>query len=603
MLTKEKRVELSKGFSSNWIEELKSNNDIVSVVSKHVQLQKKGKRWWGCCPFHFEKTPSFTVDEMEQFYHCFGCGASGDVIRFVQNIENCDFYDACKILAENSNMKLPHDSFDVNVVEKKKHKEKMYAVLRDAANYYYNNLKLPQAKKATDYISKRKINPETVKAFGLGYSLGWNEVISFLEKKGHSTEVIQKAGIADEKNGKMYDAYAQRLIFPLLNGYGNVIGFSARLLEDADFAKYKNTRQTEVFDKSRCVYGINLVKKQKKDNTLSEIIVVEGQMDVISLYQEGVKNSVACLGTALTPQHAKELKKIENRIVLCLDGDTAGVKATIRSIEILVDEGLDVYVASMPKGVDPDDFIKQHGKEAFEKIISDAKYWVEFLIRYYAKQYNMAKMEEKTRFVKQAMGVVSKLHSASEKYLYLNLIKEITNISVDVLKNDLHIQDKKETVKASSEPAVEDSHSNAYVKAVKFVLASLLHKKEYAKMSSLIYENLLNADYKNIYKYIDDKKKLGEKVIVSNLFDIFNVENNKPVKDLIDYIFIDNEDNENYYKDCVKTLVVSGLTTKQKELSQKISQAIDAQERKDLITDLSEITKKIININRGEIYD
>ena len=597
---------MSKDFNE-WKEELKSNNDIVAVIQRYLPLQKKGKTWWGRCPFHFEKTPSFAVDEMEQFYHCFGCGASGDLINFVQNVEGCEFYEACRILADNCGMKMPNEIFDKNIVEKKKLKEDVYRILKDTANYYYSNLKLPQAKIAVDYINKRVLKPEIIKIFGLGYSLGWDEVVSYLKNKGYSPELMDEAGITGEKNQKTYDFYAGRLIFPLVNSYGDVIGFSGRLLEDKpDFAKYKNTRDTIVFDKSRCVYGINLLKKEKKENDVKEIIIVEGQMDVISVYQSGVHNVVACLGTALTQFHAKELKKVCPKVVLCLDGDSAGVKATIRSIDILVQEGLEVYVASLPEGKDPDDYVKSYGVDKFRQQISNSKYWVEFLIDYYSKQFDLSKTEQKNKFVRMAISVLKKLETTSEKYLYLEKVKDITNISLDVLKADLEKNVKAVTSEKPVETELAINQGNAYTKAVNFVLASLLNKKEYARMSSIIKRSLTNSDYVKLYEYIENSYKQNKKPIVSAVFDIFDVENNLPIKAIINHRFNNGEESQEYYDGCVATLCISGLETKQKEFSKRIMATNDISERSMLAKELKDTVLKINELkhsNKEGIYD
>lgn len=591
-----------KDFSS-WKEELKSNNDIVAVIQKYLPLQKKGKTWWGRCPFHFEKTPSFAVDEMGQYYHCFGCGATGDVITFVQNIENCDFYEACRILAENCGMKMPEESFDKNIVEKKKQKDEIYAILKDTANYYYSNLKLPQAKVALDYYTqKRQLKPETIRTFGLGYSLGWNDVINYLKRKGYSQKLMLDAGIVAEKNGKVYDAYAGRLVFPLVNGYGDVVGFSARTLEaNPTFAKYVNTRDTIVFDKSKCVYGINLLRKEKKENDVTEIIVVEGQVDVISVYQQGVHNVVACLGTAITPSHAKELKKVCNKVVLCLDGDSAGIKAAIRAIDVFVPEGLEVFVSKLPNKMDPDEYVKAYGVDKFREQIKNGKYWVEYLIDHYATQYDLSKTEEKNKFVKTAMTVIKKLETTSEQYLYLEKVKDKTNISMDVLKADLQGIEYK--APAEKEVILETNQQNAYIKAVNFVLASLLNRKEYARRSKMIRESLRNSDHVKLYDYIDNCYETGKLPIVSSVFDMFDVDNNVPIKSIINQTFQSGQENNEYYDDCVRTICQSGLAMRQKEITQKIMATQDIEERKKLAVELNEVSLKIKNVNKEVVYD
>lgn len=600
-------------------EKLKESNDIVSVISKYVNLERKGKRYWGCCPFHMEKTPSFAVLDDGQYYICYGCKATGDVITFIQKIENCDFIDACKILAKNANLEMPSFTNDENVLKQKKEKDEIYRCLKDAALYYYHNLNLPEATIALDYIKKRRLSMNTVTNFGIGYSIGWSDVVYYLAKKGYSLDTMLKAGIVelktdpnnpdqklDSKNIKnYYDCYAKRLVFPIINSFGNVVGFSARLLEDANFAKYKNTAQTSVFDKSKCVFSINQIKKLKSNNELKEVIIVEGQMDVISLYQAGVKNAVACMGTALTGLHAKELKKFTDRVVLCFDGDGAGQKATLRSIDTLVKGGLDVYVVKMPDKLDPDEYIQKYGKDSYLDLIANAKYWVEFLIYNYLENFDISKPNQKTNYINSCLHVINTLSTDSERDIYLNILKGITSVPMEVLRKDLaNITDAKvETDEQEKEEIIEvlPSKENAYVKAVKFVMASLLHSKSYANLNDDILENLLNNDYITIYNYIKRCVSDNKQPIVSNVFDMFDVENNYDIRDIVAYEFNKTCDNEKFYKDCVDTMIEYGLRHKQDELLKEIKQSQDLNERKDLTNELNKIIKKINSRKRDRL--
>ena len=589
-------------------EKLKESNDIVSVISKYVRLERKGKRYWGCCPFHMEKTPSFAVLEDGQYYNCFGCKETGDVIKFVMKIEGCEFIEACKILAKNANLEMPTFTNDENVLKLKKQKDEMYRCLKDAALYYYNNLKLPEAKPALDYIQKRGLTMNTVTAYAIGYSLGWNEIIPYLLNKGHTLETMHKAGIVELKsdldvNNKIgvnnirnyYDCYAKRLVFPIVNSFGDVVGFSARLLENADFAKYKNTSQTPVFDKSKCVFSINQIKKLKAKNELNEIILVEGQMDVISLFQAGVKNAVACMGTALTELHAKELKKYTDKVVLCFDGDGAGQKATLRSIDILFKGGHDVFVVKMPDKLDPDEYIKKYGKDKYLTLIKDAKYWVEFLIYNYLESFDISKPNQKRNYINTCLHFIKKLSTDSEQSIYLNILKPIVNVPFERLKKDMdNLEDVELDEDLNNEEKIEllPSKENAYVKAVKFVMASLLHGKSYAKLNDEIVENLLNDDYITIYNYVKRCLNENKQPFISSVFDMFDVDNNYDIKDIITFEFNKICDNEQFYSDCVKTMVEFGLKKKQEDLIVKIKNSTGI-ERNKLFIELQSIIKKI----------
>lgn len=586
---------LDKGFPIEWIERLKQNNDIVTVASKYITLTRKGKTWWACCPFHFEKTPSFAINEIDQYYHCFGCGASGDVIKFVSKFETLDFYDACKKLAEYANMELPEYHSDENLIKTKKKRERLYQVLVDSARFYYQNLKLPESKVALDYLAKRKLDMNIVKEFGLGYSTGWNEVVNFLKSKGYTEEEMVDSGVVERYENRLGDAQGKRLIFPIFNLYGNVVGFSARVLEKTDFAKYKNTTQTLVFDKSKCIYGINQLKKLKNAEKINEIVIVEGQMDVISLFKSGIKNAVACMGTALTQYHAKDLKKFSDKVVLCFDGDNAGKKATLRSIETLVSAGLSVYVVTIPNGNDPDEFVNNHGKEEWDKLISSAYYWVEFLIRDFANTYNLEKLEEKNRFITATLNVVKSLPTESEQEIYLRMIQDMSKVTMSVLKSDLS---KVTTNEVKQEDIVENEDvqlnlkENAYVKAVKFIISALLHKKEYAQLKPDIKENLMNPDYIKIYDYIETEYQNNRTPIVSKLFDMFDVEDSKDIYDIVNYIFVPGNDNQKYFDDCLKIIVKSGLSMQKDKLTEQYNNERDEIKRKEILQEILKITIK-----------
>ncbi|MBR4745527.1 MAG: DNA primase [Clostridia bacterium] len=587
---------MDKGFSSEWIDKLKFNNDIVTTLSKYVTLQKKGKTWWACCPFHFEKTPSFAVNEYEQYYHCFGCGASGDVIKFVEKIENIDFYDACKILAEKAGMELPEYTQDENIALKKKKVDKCYKLLKDVAKYYFGNLNDARAQVARDYLAKRKISVPTIKAFAIGYSLGWDNVVSHLKSLGYTLEEMVEAGVVEEKNGKYYDCYANRLIFPIINTYNNVVGFSARVLEKSDYGKYKNTSQTIVFDKSKTLYGINIVKSHKQVQALNEIIIVEGQIDLISMYQAGITNAVATMGTALTAYHAKELGRFCNKVVLCFDGDSAGVKATLRSIEILVKSGLQVFCCHLPGGQDPDEFINANGKDEFYKVISSAKYWVEYLIDKYAHDYNLDKLEQKNKFVTESLNIIASLSTNSEQDIYIDKVAQLSGINKRVLRSDLENNSGKEELKVEIvEPKKVDEDNgrkeNAYVKALRFVMWALLNKQDFATLSQDIKDSILDPDYLKVYEYIESQYAKNEKPIISTLFSMFDVENNLAISELISYEPSSNV-NENYYKDCVKTLVNCKTQMQKDDLLQKIKNSQSNEERTQLMTKLNELIKK-----------
>lgn len=581
-------------YNEDWVTQLKNNSNIVSVVSKYISLQRKGRRYWACCPFHFEKTPSFAVDEIKQTYHCYGCGVGGDAISFVRKYENIEFMEACKIVAKDCNFTIPEKQYDETIVARKKKADRMYALLRDATTYYHNNLK--DAPLAQEYIQKRQLDDDTVKAFGIGYSKDWTGIIDALKSKGYSVNEMQESGLVETKNYRTFDCYAGRLMFPIINVYGNVVGFSGRVLEDKGFAKYKNTQQTnfgfkftskessDLFDKSKCLYGIYQLKKFRQTQNIDEIILVEGQMDVISLYRNGVKNAVASLGTAFTPMHIKELKRFCNKVVLCFDGDDAGVKATLRTIEILTsDPDMQVYAVHLPEKLDPDEYVIKYGKDKYYEIIHNALYWVEYLIRKLAREHDLTKPDGKNNFIEKALEVVKKLDTLSEREIYIKMISEIAKINEKSLLEDLGAPEKKEEV------AVEYTKENAYVKAVKFVVSALLYKKDYATLSEDIRENLINYDIRRLYDMIADSGEIN----VSSLKSAFDTENNNEIKEIIDFMPASVNDNQGYFNDCVKTIKYNGLMFRQRQILEEIKGENDPQKKKELYTKLNEINLKL----------
>ena len=324
----------SRGLDFRFMQELKQKNDIIEVIASYVALDKKGNTHWACCPFHHEKTPSFAVNQADQFYHCFGCGVSGDVVKFVQEIESTDFMGAVRILAGRAKMAVPESNFDTEkAAEMKKKRDQMSAIMLDSARFYLSNLYSgdDRAQAHLAYIQNRKLSPTTVKKFGLGASLDFYGLPDYLAGKGYSRQNLLDCGVLGEtKNGKLIDAQGGRLIFPIINAFDEVVAFGGRLLEKSDFAKYKNTKETLLFNKSKTLYNINLLKKLKRKQPIQNVIMVEGYMDTISLYQAGFENVVASMGTSLTKEQARLVKRYSDTVLISYDGDFAGQKADLR---------------------------------------------------------------------------------------------------------------------------------------------------------------------------------------------------------------------------------------------------------------------------------
>lgn len=359
--------------SEDVIQRVKELNNIVDVVSETVRLKRAGRYYTGLCPFHHEKTPSFTVTPDKQIYKCFGCGEAGNVISFVMKTKNLSFLDAVQMLADRVNIDIKYkDNFNP-AIEKN---EKLYKINVESARYFFSNLK--KNKVAMNYLISRDITVKTINKFGLGYAVdSWDGLLKFLRSKGYSELDMLSAGlIIKSKKGSYYDRFRNRIIFPVFNYKGKVIGFGGRVLDNSK-PKYLNSPETNVFKKGTNLYGLNFAIK---NNTNRTFIIVEGYMDCISLHQHGISSTVASLGTALTANQAKLLKRYADKVIIAYDSDLAGEKATLRGLHILKEEGFDVRVLTIPEGKDPDEFIKIHSKEEFIQLMETSAGLIDYRI-------------------------------------------------------------------------------------------------------------------------------------------------------------------------------------------------------------------------------
>lgn len=586
-----------RGYDIDWLETLKSRNDIVSTISRYIKLDKKGRNYWGRCPFHHEKTPSFSVNEDEQFYHCFGCGESGDVITFVEKYESVDFMEAVKILAANAGMEVPQFQGDKEIEIRKRQKDTCLKLLHDAKEHYKENLLKPTAKIAQDYIKLRGLTNRELKDFEIGYSSSWNEMINYLREKGYSYDDMKLAGLAEEKNGRVYDVFGERLIFPIINIHGDCIGFQARILVKSDFAKYKNSPATCVYDKSNVVFALNLVKQLKQVQSVDSTIIVEGPMDVIAMHRAGFGNAVACMGTALTPFHAKQLKRVADNVFVCFDGDEAGQKATWRSLDILKDAGLNVKVVSLPENLDPDELIKKYGVDELKKQIQVSLPIIEYKLKKCADKHDLSIASEKQNYIKEAMAVLTGIESESEREPYLEIIKQKTNVPIDVLRRDAkNVNVDKNLQPTNNSDNVLTFREDGNIKAIKFVMASLLHKKEYAKYSDIIEKGLINPDLQKLYSILKDYRNKQRDFPITMIFDYFDIENSQTIKDLVNYDFnLSGLAECDYYNQCLWQIKEAYLKQEQQKLTENYKTEIDLDKRRVIAGQLNDILKELKN--------
>lgn len=413
------------------VEEIRSKNDIVDVISSYVRLQKKGSSYFGLCPFHNEKSPSFSVSRQKQMYYCFGCGAGGNVFTFLMEYENYSFVEALKYLADRAGVELPEPEYSGEAKKRADTKAILLEINKAAAQYFYVQLLRPQGGHALTYLKDRKLSDDTIKAFGLGYSNKYSDdLYKYLKSKGYKDDMISQAGLIsiDEKYG-VHDKFWNRVMFPIMDVNSRVIGFGGRVMGDAK-PKYLNSPETIIFDKSRNLYGLNRARKSRKPYFL----LCEGYMDVISLHQAGFTNAVASLGTALTPGHAALIKRYVNEVYLTYDSDEAGTKAALRAGPILREVGITAKIIRMEPYKDPDEFIKNLGAEAFEERIQKARNGFMFSLEILERDYDMTSPEGRTNFMKEAARKLTEFDEEIERNNYIDAVAGTYHVGSEDLK-------------------------------------------------------------------------------------------------------------------------------------------------------------------------
>lgn len=438
-------------FSESFLTELTERNDIVDVVSGYVRLGKKsGSNMFGLCPFHSEKTPSFSVSPDKQIYHCFGCGKGGGVINFIMEIENLSFPEAVEFLAKRAGMPIPEEEND----RESRKRSRMLALNRDAARFFYAQLSTPQGGAARDYMAKRRIGPATAKNFGIGFAPDtWDSLEKAMREKGYTDFELFDAGLVRKGNkGGYYDTFRNRLMFPVIDVRGNVIGFSGRILGDGE-PKYMNSPETLVFNKSRNLFALNLAKKSKS----GYIILSEGNIDVVSLHQAGFDSAVASLGTSLTPEQARLLSRYTNQVIIAYDNDGAGIKAAQRAIGILEKLDLKVKVLRLNGAKDPDEFIKLKGADAFRNLLENSENQIDYRLRTVTDKYDLSVDEQKVEFLKEASDLVARLPGSVERQVYAMRVASMSGVSADVVTKEVERRRKKLVAQASRSEARQQS--------------------------------------------------------------------------------------------------------------------------------------------------
>lgn len=419
-------------FSDDIIEEVRSRNDIVDVIGQYVHLTKKGSTYFGLCPFHNEKTGSFSVSPNKQMYYCFGCGAGGNVFTFMMQYENFTFGEAMEALADRAGVALPKQEYSAAQKREADKKQRLLEINKEAARYFYTLLRNDRGKHALAYFQKRELSEETMKKFGLGYSDQYSDdLYRYLRSKGYEDEILKESGLVtiDERRGG-YDKFWNRAMFPIMDVHNKVIGFGGRVMGDGE-PKYLNSPETPIFDKSRNLYGLNFARITKKP----QFLLCEGYMDVIALHQAGFDNAVASLGTSFTSGHANLLKRYTKEVYLTFDSDGAGVKAALRAIPILKEAGLTAKVINMRPYKDPDEFIKALGAEEYQKRIDEAENSFMFEVRMLEQEYDLSDPESKTKFFYAVAQKILKFEEELERENYIEAVAAKYQIGFEQLRS------------------------------------------------------------------------------------------------------------------------------------------------------------------------
>lgn len=420
-------------YSDELIDEIRNKNDIVDIISQYVNLKRSGRNFFGLCPFHKEKSPSFSVSPDKQIFHCFGCGVGGNVFHFIQKIENISFLEALEQLANNAGIDLPSldSEADNKLLELK---AKVYKINEIAAKFYHERLYKPEAKEAQEYIKKRKLDNKTLKNFFIGYSGNFNELYLELKKQGFSEEEILASSLVNKnENGKFIDRFRKRLMFPIQDTKNRFIAFGGRVLDDSK-PKYINSPENIVYHKGRHLFGLNVAKREP----LKKLIIVEGYMDAISLQQRGITNVVASLGTAMTEQQGRLLRKSSEQIIIGYDADGAGQAATLRGLEILQNLGCDIRILQIYGAKDPDEFVTKYGPERFQKCVDSAISLVEYKIKMLKQNLNLEIVNDKIKFLNEIAKILAKVANNMEREVYVDKISTDYHISKEAIYSEIN---------------------------------------------------------------------------------------------------------------------------------------------------------------------
>ena len=590
-------------YSDELIEEIRTNNDIVDVISKYVTLKRSGRNFFGLCPFHKEKSPSFAVSPDKQIFHCFGCGAGGNVIHFISKIEGLDFKDTLELLANRANIELPtlENSEDDKTARLK---SKVYEINKIAAEFYHENLYKPTSKMAQEYIKKRKLDNRTLKAFLIGYAGNFNELYLLLKQKGFTEEEMLASSLVKRTdNGGYMDSFRKRLMFPIQDVRERVIAFGGRVLDDSK-PKYINSPENIVYSKGRNLFGLNVAKK----HDTKRIIIVEGYMDAISLYQRGITNVVASLGTAMTESQGRLLRRHSEQVILGYDADWAGQAAILRGMEILQNLGCDIRVLQIEGAKDPDEYVLKYGPERFQRCVDNSISLVEFKVKVLLKELNIENTNDKIKFLNEIAKILSKITNQIEREIYVDKIAREYKISKEAIYaeiNKLIYKDnqgsKKLEKKVITMELKEESKTNiseSTLKKEKLVIYLLINEysKSYEKIAKLITLNdIQDETNRQILKKMYEEFQKGN-INTNQIVDWFQDEN--IISRITEIMAEDFEitDVNKAIDDLINVYEKQKLVNRRNEILKQLDTEKNVENMKELEKELNDIILKLAKI-------
>ena len=521
-------------YSDELLEEVRTRNDIVDVISQYVALKRKGRNFFGLCPFHNEKSPSFSVSPDKQIFHCFGCNVGGNAFHFVTKIENVSFKESVQILANRANIELPKDinREDERVIQLK---EDVYKLNKDAAEFFHKNLYQKSSIEAQNYIKKRKLGDNTLKSFLIGYAGNNNELLKFLKQKGYKEETMLASDLIGKKDGRLYDKFRHRIMFPIQDVRNRVIAFGGRVMDDSK-PKYINSPENIVYSKGRNLFGLNVAKRESS-GLLKKILVVEGYMDAISLYQRGITNVVASLGTALTDNQGRLLRRSAEEVILGYDSDGAGQTAILRGMEILKSMGVDTRVLQITDAKDPDEYVVKFGPEKFKKCMDNAISGVEYKVKNLRKNYDINNVSDKINFLNEIAKVLSEIDNTMEREVYVDKLSKNYGIS----KEAIYAEVNKRVYKEANTKILERKPEIKATKSLDKIDAKTLRREQ---MLIYLLINETNESFKRIESVVEIEliKDEKNKEIISTIFQ--KIKNNENIENILSWF--NNDEIINY---------------------------------------------------------